>query len=215
MSESGSNDESEGSMNIAGEDLLNRIRDAVNNSHVALCCAGEVPIAPKSWFEEANGTLYCDQLTSAPVTIRWDQKDGKTISKLTFPIASEQTANEKASSKIRGAGRPSKKQKTSSDVVATQDHAALLQLIDDCAPAPFGKNGKDVLDDSYRKAVKLESDQFLTSFNPYDVGIIGAIAQKLLPGVAGPMIEKGDYGTWSECLSVVAELYKLNVGMTA
>ena len=56
--------------------------------------------------------------------------------------------------------------------------------------------------------MELDVDRFSTNFNPYDVGIIAAIAQTLLPGVASKYHGKTMY---SENLGVVAESYKLNV----
>ena len=79
----------------------------------------------------------------------------------------------------------------------------------DCAPATFGVGGEEVLDETYRKAVKLDARQFPTSFNPYDVGIVDAISQVLLPGIAEPFADgKVAVGDNS---GVVAELYTLNV----
>ena len=206
MSDSETDGASEGNVNLVEDTFFRQIRDAVSRSQVAFCCAGQVPVTAESSFEQTRDTITDGQLKSAPVTIRWDRQDGKTISKVVLPVASE---------KRRGAGRASKKQKTTSDVVSNQSHAAIQDLLGDCAPASFGKGGKDVLDDSYRKAVKLDSDQFSTNFNPYDVGIIGAIAQSLLPGVARPIIKKANDCTFTECLGVIAELYKLNVWDTA
>ena len=62
----------------------------------------------------------------------------------------------------------------------------LADLIRDCAPATFGHDGKDVLDEQYRKAAKLDCTQFCTTFNPLDSGIIAAISQVLIPGFAKP-----------------------------
>lgn len=187
------------------DNFLRQIHGAAASSQAAFCCAGQVPINAVSSFEKIKDDVTDRQLTSTPVVIRWDRKDGKTISKVTLPVAHE---------KKRGVGRPSKKQKTDSDGVGTLNHAAIQDLLDDCAPASFGKDGKDVLDDSYRKAVKLDCDQFSTNFNPYDVGIIGAIAHTLLPGFAKPIANKAKEHTSAECLGVVAELYKLNVWTT-
>ena len=66
-----------------------------------------------------------------------------------------------------------------------------------------------MLDESYRKAVKLDSDQFCTSFNPHEVGIVDAIAQSMLPAIAKPF--SGGDSKHEEHLGVIAELYKLNV----
>ena len=82
-------------------------------------------------------------------------------------------------------------------------------LLKDCAPATFGKEGEEILDESYRKAAKLDSDQFSSSFSPYEIGIVDAIAQSLLPGVASTFAD-GKSILWDD-LGLVAELYKLNV----
>lgn len=91
----------------------------------------------------------------------------------------------------------------------TSGTVAIEELLKACTPATFGKKGQEVLDESYRKAVKLDSDQFSTSFNPYEAGIIDAIAQSLLPGIAKPFSD-GE-SKHEENLGVIAELYKLNV----
>ena len=57
-----------------------------------------------------------------------------------------------------------------------------------------------MLDDNYRKAGKLDTDQFLTSFCPYATGIIDVVTQLLLPNSTG-----------GEPRAIKAELYKLNV----
>lgn len=88
---------------------------------------------------------------------------------------------------------------------------AIEGLLEACVPATFGKKGDEVLDELYRKAVKLDSNQFSTSFNPYEVGIIDTIAQSLLPGIAKPFSDgKSKY---EENLGAIAELYKLNVSL--
>lgn len=79
---------------------------------------------------------------------------------------------------------------------------SLTKLVRDCQPASFGYKGKDVLDESYRKATKLDRSAFAVDFCPYELGIIDTIAQVLLPNAGG---NNGTHG-------VRAELYKLNVG---
>ena len=72
----------------------------------------------------------------------------------------------------------------------TSGTAAVEELLKACAPVTFGKKGEEVLDESYRKAVKLDSDQFCTSFNPHEVGIVDAIAQSMLPAIAEPFSDR-------------------------
>ncbi|KXS97959.1 hypothetical protein AC578_3119 [Pseudocercospora eumusae] len=93
-------------------------------------------------------------------------------------------------------------------VETSADHDALGSLIAACAPATFGRAGEDVLDETYRKAGALPTTEFLTDFCPYEMGIIDAVVQLLLPSItetSSPgnrhMLKRG----------LRAELYKLNV----
>jgi hypothetical protein len=72
-------------------------------------------------------------------------------------------------------------------------------LIDSCEEASFGIGGERVFDQNYRKARKMDPKRFLTSFDPYSLNIIDAIAQVLLPSISDA--NRG----------VRAELYGLNV----
>lgn len=83
----------------------------------------------------------------------------------------------------------------------------LDRLVRGCQPATFGLNGADVLDESYRKASKLDNTDFSTNFNPYDYGIVDTIAQILFPSMEEN--NSGDLGL--ELRGVRAELDKLNV----
>lgn len=95
-----------------------------------------------------------------------------------------------------------------------EKEAFLQQLVKDCQPATFGFGGEDVLDEEIRKAGKLEATEFSTSFSPYDYGIVDAVAQALLPGIARPEVLTGE-NTSEEHWGVVAELYKLNVSTSS
>ncbi|KAK4695497.1 hypothetical protein P7C71_g2267, partial [Lecanoromycetidae sp. Uapishka_2] len=160
-------------------DFFREIEEAVCGQKATFCCGGEVPISANS--ETRFDTVIANEasVSSPPVVLRWDRPSGKTVKKLILPI----TQRNKGS-------------------------AALEDLIKDCAPATFGKDGAEVLDNSYRKATKLDSGQFSTSFNPHDVGIIDIIAQALLPGIAEPFADGSS--TFADNLGVIAELYKLN-----
>ena len=106
-----------------------------------------------------------------PVVIRWDA--GEVTKRLTLPL-------------------PPMTAEKSGD-------ATLQELIDDMEPASFGFQGKDIVDDSYRKAVKLDTSAFTTNFCPYKVGIVDTLGHALLPIRRAPF--QGIY----------ADLYKLNV----
>lgn len=87
--------------------------------------------------------------------------------------------------------------------------AKLDQLIKHGGPATFGHLGNDVLDESYRKATKLDSSQFSSNFHPHDHGILDAISQTLLPTVTE--LNPADKTRHTENWGLVAELYKLNI----
>lgn len=96
-------------------------------------------------------------------------------------------------------------------VLPVSDLEALSKLVRACDPATFGLGGKDVLDTTYRKAGKMDKEDFSTNFHPSDFGIVDAISQALLPGYS--MLSKNQENPESdELMGVVAELYKLNVG---
>lgn len=54
-------------------------------------------------------------------------------------------------------------------------------LLKTCQPASFGRGGEAVHDEEYRKAGKLDTSQFATSFCPYEAGIIDVVTQLLVP----------------------------------
>ena len=169
--------------NYTQHHLLQQLHVAASGSKAAFCCSGSVPISEESPFEKIKDNLEGSQLSSPPIVIRWDEKDGENCSKVTLPPTSDQEG--------------------------AKDQIALANLVHACTPASFGKDGKDVLDECYRKAAKLDSHQFSASFSPYDVGIIATVAQTLLPGIAKPLADGKQ--SFVENLGVVAELYKLNV----
>lgn len=71
-------------------------------------------------------------------------------------------------------------------------------LSEACEPATFGRNQEDILDESYRKALKLDADKFATAFSLEDFHLIDRIRTQLMSDVG---VDKRIY----------AELYKLNV----
>ena len=160
--------------------LLGQLEAAVTAQQAAFCCGGTIQIDAARGCIYKHITVDTEPLVSPPVVIRWDLPSGKAIRKMTLP------AIQKAKST-----------------------PAISELLKSCSPATFGRKGKDVLDQSYRQAVKLDSGQFCTSFSPHDFGIMDAIAQTLLPEVA--QVASGKSTEFQEHWGVVAELYKLNV----
>ncbi len=67
-----------------------------------------------------------------------------------------------------------------------------------CQPATFGRNDEDVLDETYRKAGKLDVEQFMLAFDAERAGLIDVVRTCLFPGE-------------EETKHIKAELYKLNV----
>ena len=66
-----------------------------------------------------------------------------------------------------------------------------------CQPATFGVAQKDVLDESYRKAGKMDVSEFAAQFSPTSSGILEGIRKSLFMGRTNE--------------SIRVELYKLNV----
>jgi len=160
--------------------LLGQLEAAVTAQQAAFCCGGTVQIAAARGCIYEHITVDAEPLVSPPVVIRWDLPSGKATRKMTLPAVQE--------------------------AESTPD---ISELLGSCSPATFGHKGHDVLDQSYRRAVKLDSGQFCTSFSPHDFGIMDAIAQTLLPEVT--QVASGTPTEFQENWGVVAELYKLNV----
>ncbi|KAL8772410.1 MAG: hypothetical protein Q9209_002361 [Squamulea sp. 1 TL-2023] len=85
-----------------------------------------------------------------------------------------------------------------------ENDTALARLVQHCQPATFGLGGRDVLDEDYRKASKLDSTAFSTNFHPHDCGIVDAVQQILMPSTLSQNESAGPHG-------VRVELYKLNI----
>ncbi|EJD48524.1 hypothetical protein AURDEDRAFT_35384, partial [Auricularia subglabra TFB-10046 SS5] len=74
----------------------------------------------------------------------------------------------------------------------------LKGLADVCQPATFGLNQTDVLDESYRKAGKLDNEDFAVGLDVVGSGLIDAVNDAL-------------FGWQEDARFIKAELYKLNV----
>ena len=75
---------------------------------------------------------------------------------------------------------------------------ALDHLQSACEPAAFGRNTETVLDETYRKAGKMDVDRFSLAFDAERSGLVDAVKTGILKGE-------------EEEKKVRAELYKLNV----
>ncbi|EGN97805.1 hypothetical protein SERLA73DRAFT_90914 [Serpula lacrymans var. lacrymans S7.3] len=79
---------------------------------------------------------------------------------------------------------------------ASEEQLELLSQT--CQPATFGVNQQDVLDESYRKAGKMDTTDFATRFSAESVGLVDVIRKQLLQD------SNQDKG-------IRLEMYKLNV----
>jgi hypothetical protein len=86
--------------------------------------------------------------------------------------------------------------------VFTATPSELDSLTDACQPAPFGRGAESVLDDAYRKAGKLDLNQFSSNFDLHSTKIPDIVASALMVGAT----ERGASAT-----TVRFEPYKLNV----
>ncbi|KAL1947048.1 hypothetical protein VTO73DRAFT_14009 [Trametes versicolor] len=75
---------------------------------------------------------------------------------------------------------------------------SLQELEAACEAAPFGRKQETIIDETYRKAGKMDSRNFMTRFHAEQTGIVDVIRTGLLTGS-------------SEEEGIPAQLYKLNV----
>ncbi|KAL7621893.1 hypothetical protein AAE478_007393 [Parahypoxylon ruwenzoriense] len=162
-----------GRYNEETRELFRKIRGSMVKSRddFVFACGGSVPIAcqqdvsseqapeqdPKELPAQQHQALSASSplsfSSSKPVTLRWDSPDAST---------------------------PGSRCKLTFPIEALAPDN-LPRLVADMAPATFGLGGKDVFDESYRKALKLDPSHFPINFSPYECGIIDAVAQILLP----------------------------------
>ena len=74
----------------------------------------------------------------------------------------------------------------------------LDQLAAACSPATFGRGDRDVYDETYRKALKMDAADFVVQFDPTISSLIETIKENLLQGQ-------------TEKMEIKPEIYKLNV----
>ncbi len=75
----------------------------------------------------------------------------------------------------------------------------LQSLAEFCQPAKFGVNQQDVFDETYRKASKLDAEDFMIGYDPLRSGVLDIVHSELAIDRRG----KQD--------AIRAELYKLNI----
>lgn len=162
---------------ISESPLFQELRETVAKETIdfAFACGGAIPIVPSLLDKAENAASEKLRATSClPIDLRWDSKEDTILSSHTKITFPLESSTEKN----------------------------LDRLIKDMTPATFGLGGEHVYDESYRKATKLEPARFSSTFNPYEVGIIDAIAQTLLPSLRHS----------KQTRSVKAELYMMNAG---
>ena len=82
--------------------------------------------------------------------------------------------------------------------LANPSQSDLKLLTEACAPATFGRNSEDILDESYRRAGKLNIVEFAAKLEIETSKVMDAIRYGLLVG---------DRST----VGMIVEMYKLNV----
>ncbi|KAK0711838.1 hypothetical protein B0H67DRAFT_586399 [Lasiosphaeris hirsuta] len=164
---------------ISESPLFKELRESIALETIAFTfgCGGTIPIV-SSLPDAAPEPTSSDpdklrSTASLPIDLRWDPHDGST---------------------------PARQAKLTFPLEPTHEHN-LDQLLQDMQPATFGLGGKDVYDESYRKALKLDPTRFSSTLNPYTLGIIDTISQALLPSLRHA----------KQTRAVKAELYKLNI----
>ena len=148
----------------------------VNDLFVSVCDAlsehaGQAVFAVGGKIGETAGSAE-NTLAHGPIAIRWDSGNWNQGCKVTLPL------KEDASSPT-----------------------AFTQLLEDAEPATFGVGDKEVLDETYRKAGKIDESKFSTNFNPYEFGVVDTVLQALVRSSDARAGMRG----------LRAELYKLNV----
>lgn len=125
-----------------------------------------------------NDPQASEQLPIPPISLRWCSETSPNSAKVTFPFSEDDQSS----------------------------LAGLQKQLSDRHPAAFGFSGHDVLDESYRKASKLDTSTFSTNFHSHESEIVDAVQHVLFPST----IKGGQrIGIGPQIIRV--ELYKLSV----
>lgn len=148
-------------------------------SSTSFACGGSIPVRiDKNDSDTSWARTPTEPMHSNPINVFWSSKEEDKVNKLTLPI--------------QGNG-------------VSDEESGISTLVRDCSPATFGRGQKDVLDESYRRAGKMDVADFATNFHPADFGLIQHAEQTLLPSVLSE--RENDF----QAKGLIAELYKLNV----
>ncbi|KAK7217820.1 hypothetical protein V2G26_005823 [Clonostachys chloroleuca] len=167
---------------------LDQLRAFLANQNHMFTCGGSIPIVERPEPTKPQRAPTRDRLgnrlttdeprTSDPITIRWDVADMKG-----------------------GTGQRGNPCDKITLPLAPGSENDIQRLLDGTQPATFGRGREDVYDETYRKALKMDTTTFCSTFDPYSLGIVDTIAQVLLPSIVDSSTHR----------SVRAELYKLNL----
>jgi hypothetical protein len=144
---------------FAEKQFLDQLKEVVEDyqSKASYCCGGSIPISVSPTGPSfANSTNCENQITTPPVAFRWDISGDGAACAIHFPLTEIKNLNSTKSTLFN-------------------------ELLRSCASATFGRKDKDILDESYRKAGKLDRSQFSVDFHPHDYGILDAISQICFP----------------------------------
>ncbi|KAK2773447.1 hypothetical protein FQN53_004167 [Emmonsiellopsis sp. PD_33] len=161
-----------------------KIASLLETNNATFTVGGSIPIVIPDDDKSTDINMDSAQHTSrsSPITIRWDPPEAPTGESRNISFPPSQGVEQGAEQLL-------------------QQQQQLDALLRDCQPATFGRGNRDILDETYRKASKMDSSKFSSDLCPYELGIVDSVAELLMPSsyMAG-----GSRG-------VVAELYKLNI----
>ncbi|KAK3902845.1 hypothetical protein C8A05DRAFT_33419 [Staphylotrichum tortipilum] len=179
-----------------GDDISRELCAFLASNSSTFSCGGTIRIVchlilvpPLCRFQSANEKRRSPKTNKDTNTVSGSASDTDDSIATTTPFALRWDSNQDRGRKI------------TFPVTGENGKVDLAALQQDCEPASFGYQGKDVHDETYRKAFKMDRSAFSSDFCPYELGIVNTIAQVLLPERMEGIFTTG----------VRAELYKLNI----
>ncbi|KAL2359768.1 hypothetical protein RJZ56_007376 [Blastomyces dermatitidis] len=160
---------------ISGAASSPRASEAVNSDEALKALQEVLHASAKKAVFTIGGKIDSTSQGVFPITIRWNPGDASnnTGRMVSLPVSED-----------------------------TVLQSSFCQLVKECEPATFGKGDKDILDEEYRKAGKMDTENFSTNFTPYEYGVVDMIVQTL---AYSRVKSKTNYR------GIRAQLYKLNV----
>ncbi|KAF4630636.1 hypothetical protein G7Y89_g7502 [Cudoniella acicularis] len=150
---------------------MDKLKQALNGYQSSYCCGGRIPISAGIEHSHSEASAAQSPIKAPPISLRWDVSEPAGHARaIRFPLNAGMWK-----------GAATQSSPIDLDEPALHDNPLFEEPLKTYAPATFGLSGKNILDETYRMAGKLDRSEFSVDLHPHDFEIVDTITQILLP----------------------------------